>query len=225
MTRSTFSRLIAQSSPAQRTHARLVAGAMTATVAAVLLVTGQAWAAGHGGAAATHTPAAQPPSAAAAASAPQSERGRRDQTGQMRHHGMTKGGDASMGAGHHRMMGMGIPGKYLERMLEQVQATPEQRNAIRAAMTRHRDQQRPIYQQGHALHQEALALWAQPAIDERAAERLRMRMNAHHQQMSAANMGLMLEVGRILTPEQRAQMAQQLRERHGKQPRQPGGAQ
>jgi len=214
MTRSTVSRLIAQSFPAQRSHTRLVAGAMTATVAALLLVTSQAWAAGHGSGAGHHDAAG------------------RDQTGQMRHHGMYKGGDASKtgdagkaskAGGHHGMMGMGMgmgmgmPGPYLERMLEQVQATPEQRNAIRAAMTRHRDQQRPLYQQGRTLHQEALALWAQPVLDDKAADRLRMRMNAHHQQMSAANMGLMLEVGRILTPEQRVQVAQQLRERHGKQ--------
>lgn len=205
---------------AHRARTRWVAGAMTATVAAVLLVTTQAWAADHGAHAGHGTPAAaaQPPAAAA-----QGERAPREQTGQMRHHGMNKGGDGRMGHQGMMGMGMGMPGAYVERMLEEVQATPEQRTAIQAAMERHRTQHRSLHEQGRALHQEALNLWAQPTLDEKAADRLRMRMNAHHQQMSAANMAVMLEVGRVLTPEQRAKMAQQWRERHGKMHRQPGG--
>lgn len=201
-------------------RARWAAGAMTATVAAVLMVTTQAWAADHGGHAG-HGPAAstagQPPAAAPGA---QGERAPREQTGQMRHHGMPKAGGERMG--HHGMMGM--PAPYVERMLEHAQATPEQKAAIRTVLERHRAQHRSLHEQGRALHQEALGLWAQPTLDEKAADRLRIRMNAHHQQMSAANMAMMLEVGRILTPEQRAQMAEQLRERHGKMSRAHGGA-
>lgn len=204
---------------AHRTRVRWVAGAMSATVAAMLLVTTQAWAADHGGHAGQAAPAANVAPPVAAPVAQGEQRPPREQTGQMRHHGMAKDGQG--GKGHGGMMGM--PGQYVERMLDKVQATPEQRSAIRTVMERHRSQHRGLHEQGRALHQEALNLWAQPTLDEKAADRLRMRMNAHHQQMSAANMAMMLEVGRILTPEQRAQMAQQLRERHNKMPRHPGG--
>ena len=179
--------------------------------AAVVLLSSQAWAQGPAPAATAPAPAAtalEP--AASAAGAPQARPAGK-------HHGDRAYSTPGMHAGLLPFLHPGPQAeRHTERILQRIQATDAQTQAIRAVVKKAREQRAPLMQEGRALHQEALQLWAQPQLDEKALDQLRMRMNAHHQRMTDANHGFMLEVARILTPAQRAQLAEAMHERRGK---------
>ena len=177
--------------------------------AAMVLLTSQAWAQGPVSAPA----AAGVEPAASAAGAPKADPG--SQYHRDRMHGMH--GAHGMHAGLLPFLHAGPQAeRHTERLLKRIQATDAQAQAIRAVAKKARDQRAPLIHEGRALHQEARRLWAQPQLDEKALDQLRMRMNAHHQRMTDANHGFMLEVARILTPAQRAQLAEAMHERRGK---------
>jgi Spy/CpxP family protein refolding chaperone len=56
-------------------------------------------------------------------------------------------------------------------------------------------------------------LLAQPTVDARAVEALRQKMLAQHDQASQRWTQALLEISRVLTPEQRQQAAERLRQR------------
>jgi Spy/CpxP family protein refolding chaperone len=173
--------------------------------AAMVLLTSQAWAQSPAAAPAPAASAVEP--VASAAGAPKAYPG--GQYHRDRMHGM-----------HTGLLPLLHPGpkaeRYTERFLQRIQATDAQTQSIRVVAKKAREQRAPLMQEGRALHQEALKLWAEPQLNERALDQLRMRMNAHHQRMTDANHRFMLEVARILTPAQRAQLAESMRERRGK---------
>ena len=63
---------------------------------------------------------------------------------------------------------------------------------------------------GRALREQARQLFAQPTVDARAAEALRQQMLAQHDQASKRMLQAMLDISRVLTPEQRKQMAERM---------------
>ena len=71
-----------------------------------------------------------------------------------------------------------------------------------------------------ALKEEASRVFTQPNVDANAAEALRQKMLAQHDQMSKRRMQAMVEVSKVLTPDQRRQLAElrkrgnEMRERH-----------
>lgn len=188
--------------------------------AAMVLLTSQAWAQGPAATPAPAASAVEP--AASAAGAPKAYPGGQHHRDRM--HGKQGAQGAYGGYGAHGvhagLMPLLHPGpkaeRYTERFLHRIQATDAQTQAIRALVKKAREQRAPLMQEGRVLHQEALKLWAQPQLNEKALDQLRMRMNAHHQRMTDANHGFMLEVARILTPAQRAQLAEAMHERRGK---------
>ena len=121
----------------------------------------------------------------------------------MGHHG--RGHHGGPGGAEGVMMG---PGMLLSpRMLDAVKATPEQRaqieqimGAVRRDMAAQRDARR-------ALRDEAQRVFTQPNVDAGAAEALRQKMLAQHDQASRRHMQAMVEASRVLSPEQRRQMA------------------
>jgi Spy/CpxP family protein refolding chaperone len=118
--------------------------------------------------------------------------------------------------GHHgpgMFMGGGMMGHGLDRMLDSVNATDAQRAQIKqiaqtaaADLKAQRDARR-------ALHDQAAALFTQPTVDANAAESLRQQMLAQHDQVSRRMMQAMLDISRVLTPEQRQQLAQKMQQR------------
>ena len=60
---------------------------------------------------------------------------------------------------------------------------------------------------GRGLHDQMRQLFTQPTVDARAVETLRQQLLAQHDQASKRMMQAMLEGSRVLTPEQRAKMA------------------
>ena len=152
--------------------------------------------------------------------------------------GMTGMGPmAPMGPmGHHAAMGPGGPGagapmmgRMLDRMLDQVGATAEQRTQIRAIADAAAADLQAQRDAGRALREQSLQLFAQPTVDANAVEAQRQKMLQHQDQVSRRMTQAMLDVSRVLTPEQRAQWAErmgqrkQMMERHQRERRQFDG--
>ncbi len=107
---------------------------------------------------------------------------------------------------HHESGGM-WQGHHLKRMLNEVKATPEQRQKIGQIsqglvpdMKAQRDAHR-------ALMANSVQLLAAPTIDEAAIEQNRQQMLAQHAQMSQRMSAAFIEIAKVLTPEQRTQLA------------------
>jgi Spy/CpxP family protein refolding chaperone len=115
---------------------------------------------------------------------------------------------------HHHDGGMTfMGGRGLERMLDSVNASAEQRTQIRQiAQAAHADlkAQRDA---GRVLRERQMQLFTQPTVDANAAEQLRQQMLAQHDQRSRRVMQAMLDASRVLTPEQRQQLAQKMQQR------------
>lgn len=128
------------------------------------------------------------------------------------HHGSGGHAMACDGAGMMGMagpMGMaGMAGRGSERMLERLGASAEQRAQIDRIVEDSRQDMRSRAETRRGLHDQMAALFAQPAVDAAAVEALRQQMQAEHDQASQRRMQTMLAISEVLTPEQRAQMAQ-----------------
>jgi periplasmic protein CpxP/Spy len=112
------------------------------------------------------------------------------------------------GPGMGMMMGRGI-----ERMLDSVNATADQRTQIKAIAERARTDMKAQHESGRALREQSMKLFSQPVVDANAAEALRAQMLQQHDQASRRTMQAMLEVSRVLTPEQRKQMSERMTQR------------
>ncbi len=121
------------------------------------------------------------------------------------------------GAGGHHMMGGGMGGgmmmggpRQIERVLDTINASAEQRTQIRsilqAAMTDLRTQRAS----SATLREQAATVFTQPSVDARAAETLRQQMLAQHDQASKRMLQAMLDVSRVLTPEQRKAIGERM---------------
>ena len=124
------------------------------------------------------------------------------------HHGMAPG----MGM----RMGMGMP----ERMLDAVGASAEQKAKLREIYQSAGDDLRAQHQAGRGLQAQMVALMAAPQVDAAAAEALRQQQLAQHDTVTKRALQAMLDAQAVLTPEQRAKLAermakrQQMREHH-----------
>jgi periplasmic protein CpxP/Spy len=129
----------------------------------------------------------------------------------MRHageHGMM-GHQGGPGMG---MMGMGAP-RMIERMLDAVKASPEQRAQIKQIAQAAQADLRAQRDAARTLHEQGQALFTQPTVDARAAEALRQQMLAQHDQASKRVLQAMLDVSRVLTPEQRKTLGERMAQR------------
>ena len=122
-----------------------------------------------------------------------------------RHAGMMGG----HGGGHGGMMS----GRGLDRMLDGLNATDAQRTQIKQiaqAAAADMQQQRAA---GSALREKAAAIFGAPTVDAAAAESLRQQMQALHDQGSKRRLQAMLDASKVLTPEQRAKLADRMKQR------------
>lgn len=127
----------------------------------------------------------------------------------------TAGAQPHEGPGGPGGPGMGLmAGRHqMERMLDAVNATAEQRTQIQQIMKAAMDDLRSQREAGRKLHQDVQALFTQPTVDARAAEALRQQMLAQHDQASKRMLQAMLDVSRVLTPEQRKTLADKMAQR------------
>jgi Spy/CpxP family protein refolding chaperone len=106
-----------------------------------------------------------------------------------------------------------MAGPMMGRMLDAVSATPEQRTRIQEIVKAARADMRTQREGARALHDQALQLFTQPTVDASAAEVLRKQMLARHDQASQRIMQAMLDVSAVLTPAQRVQLADRIKQR------------
>lgn len=173
--------------------------------------------------AATQVAQAASPAVAKAASGPSSAGGCDDgmcpwHAGEHAHKGDRKGHGK---AGHHghgmkAEPGMGLPfaGPGFERLLDEVQATDAQRKQIRGITDKARTDLRALHDKSREQHHNAMAIWTSPKLDAGEAEKQRQQMLAQHDQVSKRMTQAMLDVGQVLTPEQRAKAAALIKQRH-----------
>ena len=124
--------------------------------------------------------------------------------GHAAHHGGMGGGTGGMGLMHPQR---------IERVLDSVNATPEQRAQIKQIVLAAYSDLKAQREAGRSLREQSLALFAQPTVDARAAETLRQQMLARHDQASKRALQAMLDVSRVLTPEQRKTLADRMAQR------------
>lgn len=120
-------------------------------------------------------------------------------------HGGMHGGGPGMG-----MMG---GGRGMERMLDSVNASAEQRSQIKAIFERARTDMQAQHETGRTLRQQMMTLFTQPVVDANAVEALRQQSMQHHDQASRRMTQAMVEASRVLSPEQRKQFADQAAKR------------
>ena len=132
---------------------------------------------------------------------------------------------ANDGAGISGMHGHGMHGpmdaaamdKHIDAMINHVLAdgTAEQKAKVSAIAKAALTDLRPMHEQMHSAHAEAVALLAQPTIDRAALERLRA---TEISQLDAASKRIeqaILDTADVLTPEQRLKLSEQLKKHHG----------
>jgi periplasmic protein CpxP/Spy len=129
-------------------------------------------------------------------------------------HAESRWGPGSEGPG--MMMFGGPPERMahmIDRMLDGLDATEAQRNQIKQiAMSAAADvkSQRDAVR---GLRELALQIFAAPNIDPAAAESVRQRMLAQHDQAGKRMLQAMLDAAKVLTPDQRAKMGARMKER------------
>jgi Spy/CpxP family protein refolding chaperone len=128
----------------------------------------------------------------------------------------TAGAQAMDGPG-----GPGGPGHFgraggphrIERMLDVVGATADQRAQIKKIVQSAQVDLRSQHEAGRKLREQSMGLFTQPAVDPRAAEGLRQQMLALHDQASKRRLQMMLDVSAVLTPEQRKTLGDRIAKR------------
>ncbi|MCW7538702.1 Spy/CpxP family protein refolding chaperone [Aquabacterium sp. A7-Y] len=143
------------------------------------------------------------------------------------------------GHGHHGGGAIGMPGAFMgspervermvDRLLKDLNATDAQRAQVKQIALAAAADLKTQREAGRALRQQSLQLFAQPTVDANAVEALRQQQMAHADQVSRRISLAMIEVSRVLTPEQRAQLAERMKqraerwkERHAGRVAQPG---
>lgn len=146
-----------------------------------------------------------------------------------RHAGMHRMGPGAC----HAMAAMpGAPGLHgmghghgllPERELDAVGASAEQKSRLREIQRAARADLRQQHESTRALRQQLQELLAAPQVDAAAAEALRRKLSAQHDQASQRMLQAALDAGQVLSAEQRQQLAerrkqhQALMQRHRKE--------
>lgn len=122
---------------------------------------------------------------------------------------MGRGGDGPammFGGGSHMM----------EHMLDSVDATDAQRAQIKQVIQAAMQELKAQHEAGRQLRQQGMALFAAPVVDANAVEVLRQQMSVQHEQISKRMSLVMIDVSRVLTPEQRAKLVERMQKRQAR---------
>ncbi len=121
-------------------------------------------------------------------------------------HGAQHGPAAMMDGG---MMG----GRGMGHLLEMVDASETQRQQIRAIMQAARKDLQPQHDAMRELRQQGMKLLSAPSIDAAAVEAQRQQMLTLHEAVSKRMSQAMIQAAQVLTPEQRAKLADRMAKR------------
>ena len=129
--------------------------------------------------------------------------------------GIGAAGAMGGGFGHPMMHGGHLAGRGIAHALEAVEATAEQEERIWAILDGARAELRPMMREFRDAHGEAMQLLAAPEIDRAAVEALRAERMAAMDEASKRLVAAALDVAEVLTAEQRAELAEKMKERRG----------
>lgn len=130
--------------------------------------------------------------------------------------------DFGMGMGRfgghmmHAHMGGGFMEHRLGSVLDALDATPEQEDKIWDIIDKARTEIRPTVRDFRETREEVIELLGASAIDRAAAEKLRSERIAAIDEASRKMTTALLDAAEVLTPEQRAKLAEHLKERRGR---------
>ena len=124
------------------------------------------------------------------------------------HHGM--GGGMMFGGSPERM------GRMIDHMLDGLNASDAQRSQIKQIAAAAAADLKTQAQSGRALRQRGMQIFTAPTVDAAAAEQTRQQMLQQHDVMSKRVTQAMLDVARVLTPEQRAKIGERMRDRQAR---------
>jgi len=114
------------------------------------------------------------------------------------------------------MMFSGSPeqvARHVDRMLDGLSATDAQRDQIKQIAQAAAADLKGQHEAGKGLRERSLQIFAAPTVDANAAESVRQQIEAQHDQASRRMLQAMLDVSRVLTPEQRAKIAERVKQR------------
>jgi periplasmic protein CpxP/Spy len=126
------------------------------------------------------------------------------------------GGGPGMGGGAGMMMFGGSPehvGRAVDHLLDGLGTTDAQRSQVKQIATAAAADLKAQRDAGKALRDKGLQIFAAPSVDAAAAESLRQQMLAQHDQASKRVLQAMLDVSKVLTPEQRATLGERMKQR------------
>ena len=140
--------------------------------------------------------------------------------------GMGGTGGERMGHGHHGGPGrMGAEGmgkfaeRRIERIIKEVGGTPEQKDKLLAISKATIADMKPLREQHMQARQKAIGLLAAPTVDRAALEQLRAQEVQWADAMSKRMTQSMADSAEVLTPEQRAKLAELMKKRmEGRKP-------
>jgi len=104
-------------------------------------------------------------------------------------------------------------GRMMQRLLDGVNASPEQRGRIQEIMKSATADLQAQRQASRGQREQLMTLFAQPTVDARAVEAVRQQMLQQHDQSSRRWMQALLDASAVLTPEQRVQLAERMTQR------------
>lgn len=119
--------------------------------------------------------------------------------------------------GEHGMMaGGGLFGGHMDHLLDAVNATDSQRTQIENILKAARQDLSAQRDTGMKLHQQMAALYTATNVDAVAIEAVRVQMSALHETASKRMSQASIDAARVLTPEQRAKIAEIMKKRQAR---------
>ena len=125
--------------------------------------------------------------------------------------------DGGQGYFHKASMrhGMKFGERRMERMLDEIDATPEQAEKLKAIFASVRKDVGPMFEDMRDTRDDIADLLAAPTVDRAAAEKLRAERVAAIDEGSRKLTAAILDAAEVLTPEQRKQLVEHFEERRG----------
>jgi Spy/CpxP family protein refolding chaperone len=120
---------------------------------------------------------------------------------------------AHHGARAHDRADGPLGGRMLERLLDRVKATDTQRAEVRRIAEAAQKDLRAQRESARGERDAMIGLLARPEIDPAAIEAQRRNDLARHEQASQRMTQAMVDIAKVLTPAQRAQVAEEMRQR------------
>lgn len=111
-------------------------------------------------------------------------------------------------------MGMRFAEHRFERVMDEIDATDAQQDKIWAIVDKTRADLRPVGREFRDAREEAMTILSAPTIDKAAVETMRAARIAAIDAASKQAVAALIEAAEVLTPEQRAKLAAEIKDRH-----------